>query len=208
MKYKNNAWFLFLVILALIALDQMIFTYLLKTSYFEWYFKNGAFIAAAFALVTLTWDINKNTGLVSADPRNYVGSIEQLIGAQIFAFGAIQKRNKRKAQKEGLEPILLLDDLVFLVFALLLILANVFWLAFAAPIQYFIVLLLGGPARFYLSSSVKVLARFEGSRLRTQQIPREADVPKDWMDLSIANKSVTMTYTIVALVLAVTRYFL
>ena len=93
MKYKDKGWFWLLVILALIALDQMIFDYLLEISYFGWYLKNGALIGAVFTLITLTWDINKNTGLVSANPRHYVGSVLQLTGAQQSAFGTLVSEN-------------------------------------------------------------------------------------------------------------------
>jgi hypothetical protein len=207
MKFKNNGWFLFLVILALIALDQIIFNLIFKISYFTWYLNNGALIGAIFTLITLTWDINKNTGLVSANPRHYVGSIQQLLGVQIYAFGALGKRSQRK-YRDGLKPVLLLDDLVFMVFALLLVLANVLWLTMVVPFQYFFILFLGGPARLYLSSPVKVVARFEENRLKYQEIPKDTETPKEWMDLSVANKPVTMTYALVTLALVVTRYFL
>ena len=80
MKIHQKDWFWLLVILALIALDLFIFDYFFKISYFGWYLKNGALIAAAFTLITLTWDINKNIGLVSANPRHYAGSFQQLFG--------------------------------------------------------------------------------------------------------------------------------
>lgn len=196
-----------LVILALITLDLIVFKYLFNTSYFEWYLKNGALTGAIFTLVTLTWDTNKNTGLISANPRHYAGSIQQLIGAQYYAFGAVGKRDKPKYQ-DGLEPVFLLDMLALFAFALLIILINVLWLILVAPIHYFFVVLLGGPARFYLSSPVRAVAKFEGTKLKIKEIDRELEMPKDWMDLTISNKSVTLTYGLVTLVLAVTRYFM
>ena len=41
MKIYQKNWFWFLVILALVALNQTIFYFLFKISYFEWYLKNG-----------------------------------------------------------------------------------------------------------------------------------------------------------------------
>jgi hypothetical protein len=206
MKLHKKGWFWFLVILALIALDQFTFTFFFKTSYFEWYRKNGSLISAVFALVSLTWELNKNTGLISANPRHYAGAIQQLIGAQINAFGTIGKAKERKVQ-EGLEYVFW-DNVVFFVFVLSLTLVNVFWIVLIAPLQYFLILLLGGPARIYLSAPRKALIQFEGTQLNHQEIPREADTPKGWMDISIANKPVTLTYGIITLTLLAVGYFL
>jgi hypothetical protein len=206
MKIYKNGWFWFLVILALIALDHFIFTSFFETSYFEWYRKNGSLFSVVFAFVSLTWETNKNIGLISANPRHYAGAIQQLIGAQINAFGAIGSATERKV-REGMGYVFY-DNLVFLAFALLLILLNVLWLVSIAPLQYFLVLLFGGPARIYLSAPRKVLIRFVGTQLNHQEIPREVETPKDWMDISIANKPVTLTYGIVALALLAVGYFL
>jgi len=210
MKYKNTGWFRFLVILGLIALDHLIFLYVFKTSYLLWYLKNGALITAVFTLITLTWDINKATGLVSANPRHYTGAIQQLLGMQIYAFGSFEPFGKKGARKiqAGLEIVPILDDLILMIFALLLLVLNLLWSALVAPIQYFFILFLGGPARTYLSSPDKVLAKFDGVLLKYQKIPQESEIPKDWMDLSIAKKSVTLTYGIIALALTGIRYFL
>ncbi|HNN14652.1 MAG TPA: hypothetical protein PKL78_13920 [Anaerolineales bacterium] len=206
MKNTDKGWFWFLVIVALIAIDQFIFTYFFKISYFEWYRKNGTLIGAVFALVSLTWEINKNFGLVSANPRHYIGAIYQLIGAQITAFGSVGNLKDRKVQ-EGVEYIFF-DNLVFFIFILMIILLNTFWLVLIAPLQYFFVLLFGGPARIYLSAPCKVIIRFEGTKLNHKEIPREDETPKGWMDISITSKPVTLTYGIITLTLFAVGYFL
>jgi len=209
MKFKYTGWFRFLVILGLIALDHLIFLYVFKTSHLLWYLKNGALITAVFTLITFTWDINKVTGLVSANPRHYTGSIQQLLGMQILAFGAFGSfRKGARKITPGLEIVPVIDNLIFLVFAFLLLVLNLLWFVLVAPVQYFFVLFLGGPARVYLSAPEKALAKFEGLRLSHQNIPLEAEVPKEWMDLSLANKSVTLTYALISLVLLGIRSFL
>ncbi|MBK7456252.1 MAG: hypothetical protein IPJ46_21785 [Anaerolineales bacterium] len=100
MKIHQRGWFYFLVILALIALDQFVFNFFFKLSYFEWYLKNGSLISIGAALVTFAWDVNKNPGLISANPRQYCGAYFQLIGAQLLAFGSSGKSNQRR-QAEG-----------------------------------------------------------------------------------------------------------
>ncbi|MBK7456251.1 MAG: hypothetical protein IPJ46_21780 [Anaerolineales bacterium] len=51
------------------------------------------------------------------------------------------------------------------------------------------------------------MAKFDSTRLETKEIPREEKKPENWMDLSIANKPVTFTYALIALALAVVKFF-
>ena len=209
MKIYQKGWFYFLVILALIALNQFVFNLVFKISYFEWYLKNGSLIAAASVLVTFAWDVNKNTGLISANPREYFGSYLQLIGAQSISLGAIGKKQQRKSEeRNSVFGIPILDSLMFIVFAVLMLVIFLSWIIIVVPIQYFFILFLGGPARIYLASPVKVLARFNHTQLETKEIPWEEKKPDDWMDLSMANKPVSFTYALIALALVVVRYFM
>jgi len=209
MKIYQKGWFYFLVILALIALNQFVFNLVFKISYFEWYLKNGSLIAAASVLVTFVWDVNKNTGLISANPREYFGSYLQLIGAQSISLGAIGKKQQRKSEeRNSVFGIPILDSLMFIVFAVLMLVIFLSWIIIVVPIQYFFILFLGGPARIYLASPVKVLARFNHTQLETKEIPWEEKKPDDWMDLSMANKPVSFTYALIALALVVVRYFM
>ena len=208
MKIHQRGWFYFLIILALIALDQFVFNFLFKLSYFEWYLKNGSLISIGAALVTFAWDVNKNPGLISADPRQYCGAYFQLIGAQLLAFGTSGKSNQRRQAEGESALLLLLDSLQFIVFGILIILLSAVWILMIVPIQYFLILFLGGPGRIYSNSPVRLLAKFDSTRLETKEIPREEKKPDDWMDLSIANKPVTFTYALIALALAVVKFFL
>jgi hypothetical protein len=76
------------------------------------------------------------------------------------------------------------------------------------PIQYFLILILGGPGRIYLSSPFRILAKFNQAKLEIDQIPREQKKSEEWMDVSIASKPVSFTYALIALVLSVVRYFM
>ena len=135
MKIYQKGWFYFLVILALIALNQFVFNLVFKISYFEWYLKNGSLIAAASVLVTFAWDVNKNTGLISANPREYFGSYLQLIGAQSISLGAIGKKQQRKPEEgNSVFGIPILDSLMFIVFAVLMLVIFLSWIIIVVPI--------------------------------------------------------------------------
>jgi hypothetical protein len=208
MNILRKGWFYFLVILALITLNQLVFTYFFKISHFEWYLKNGSLIGAATVLVTFAWDVNKNAGLISANPRHYLGSHLQLIGAQLFALGAVGKNGMRKREEGAFIFVTLLDSLVFIIFALLMVVIFILWTIIVVPIQYFLILFLGGPGRIYLSSPFRTFAKFNEAKLEIHQIPREQKKSDDWMDISIARKPVSFTYALIVLVLSAVRYFM
>jgi hypothetical protein len=208
MNIFRKGWFYFLVILALIALNEFVFKFFLQTSYFDWYLRNGSLIGAAAVLVTFAWDVNKNAGLISANPRHYFGSHLQLIGAQLLSLGTVGKNGVRKREEGTFILVSLLDSLVFILFALFMVVIFILWTIIVVPIQYILILFLGGPGRIYLSSPFRTLARFSQAKLEIDQIPREGKKTDDWMDVSIANKPVSFTYALIALVLGVIRYFM
>jgi len=206
MKIHQRSSFYFLIILVLIVLDQFIFSFFFKLSYFEWYLKNGSLISIGAALVTFAWDVNKNAGLISANPRQYCGAYFQLIGAQLLAFGTSGKSNQHRQAEGESALLLLLDSLQFIIFGILIIFLSVLWIIMIVPIQYFLILFLGGPGRIYSNSPIRLLGKFESTRLETKEIPWEEKKPNDWMDLSIANKPVTFTYALIALALTVVKF--
>jgi len=208
MNIFRNGWFYFLVILVLIALNQFVFNLFFKISYFDWYLKNGSLIGAAAVLVTFAWDVNKNAGLISANPRHYFGSHLQLIGAQLFSLGAVGKNGMRKGEDGSFYFVTLFDSLVFIIFALFMVFIFILWTLIVVPIQYFLILFLGGPGRIYLASPFRTLAKFNHVKLEIDQIPREQKKSDDWMDVSIASKPVSFTYALIAVVLSVVRYFI
>ena len=207
MSIIHKGWFYFLVILALIALNQFVFNVFFKISYFDWYLRNGSLIGAAAVLVTFAWDVNKNAGLISANPRDYFGSHLQLIGAQMLSFSAIERKPKPE-ERTSVFVIPLLDHLVMSIFILLIMVISLLWIIIVAPIQYFFILFLGGPGRIYLSSPVRFIAKFNLDQLETKEIPWEVKKSDDWMDLSIASKPVSFTYALIALTLTVVKYFM
>ena len=203
MKIFRKGWFYFLLILGLIALNQFVFNYFLKVSYFEWYLANSSLIGAVTVLVTFVWDVNKVKGLISVNPLDYLGSYMQLIGVQLYAFGTIGKSDQRKKN-----PIPLLDMMVYIPFSLLMILVFSLWTLVVVPIQYFLVLFLGAPGRIYLSSPVRPYARFSGVKLEIDEVPRNEQKPADWFEVSVASKPVSFTYALIALVMALVKFLM
>jgi hypothetical protein len=76
-----------------------------------------------------------------------------------------------------------------------------------APLQYFVILVLGVPARVFLNSGVKMIAKFDDTNLKYEELPKEKEVPKGWMDVSYSNKPVTFTNALITLTFAIIKIF-
>jgi len=63
------------------------------------------------------------------------------------------------------------------------------------------------PARVFLKSDVKVIAKFDGTNLKYEDLPREKEVPKGWMNVSYSNKPVTFTNALITLTFAIVKIF-
>ena len=208
MKINEKGWFWFLVIVAVIALNQYLFLYFFKTSYFDWYLKNGSLIGAVALLVTFAWDINRNTGLISADPRFYLAAHFWLLSAQMESLSAFSGPKHRKPIQGASAYLVLFDVSVAFLVVILTIIIFVLWVLVVVPIQYLFVLVLGGPGRMYQSSPIRLIAKFTDYRLETREIPTEDRNPEEWMDVSVVSKPISFTYALIALVLAIVRYFM
>jgi hypothetical protein len=209
MKIYQRDWFWFLVILALIALNQTIFHFLFKISYFEWYLKNGSVIGAIATVIAFALDVNGITDLISANPRCYVLSYFALAGIQIRAFGFAGGSGKQKSE-EGLGKLVMhtLDGIFSLILLFLMMVVFILWIIVITPVQYFLILLLGGSGRRFLASSLRSVAKVNRGKMEIKEIPRDEKTPDGWMDTSLARKSVTFTYALIALALAVVKLFM
>jgi hypothetical protein len=76
-----------------------------------------------------------------------------------------------------------------------------------APFQYFVILVLGVPGRIFLNSDVKMIAKFDGTQLKYEELPKEEEVPKGWMDISYSNKPITFTNALITLAFAIIKIF-
>jgi hypothetical protein len=201
---------IYLVIIGgLAGFDQWALSTFWGISYMDWYLKNGAQIALITAFATLIWDLNQNTSLISANPRYYVSAYLHLIGMTFYSLGT-QITGNRNAKVRPAR----LDSLMTSVITLILIVLILAWFVLVAPIQYFLILLIGAPARVVLASEIRVYARFEDEKLRYQELRKDdregekALKDNGWMNTSFSNKAVTFTNALIALTLAVMKYFL
>ena len=159
--------------------------------YPAFWLKSGPVIGLATGAFGWAWGkMDRNTGLISADPVIYCGAAMQVAGLPLMAFGGHLRRSNH------LRDLSTRDLLLTLPMAILLALAVIGWLILIAPAQYFAFLIFGAPSRIALSSRHRVHARMQNGRLEVaENIVVDDDRPnKDdgWWDASMRDRPVTV----------------
>ncbi len=95
----------FIGLAGLCLINQWIFRRFFNTSYLRWYVSAGPFIGLAIVAFGAAWGkVDKNVGLVSANPFNYIWACRRLAGLSLYVFGG-------HLRKENQDGISLLDIL-------------------------------------------------------------------------------------------------
>lgn len=159
--------------------------------YQAFWLKSGPVIGLATGAFGWAWGkMDRNAGLISANPVIYCGAAMQVAGLPLIAFGGHLRRSNH------LRDLSTRDLLLTVPMAVLLALAVIGWLILIAPAQYFAFLIFGAPSRIALSSRHRVHARMQNGRLEVaEHIVVDDDRPnKDdgWWDASMRDRPVTV----------------
>jgi hypothetical protein len=177
---------------------------LLGKSYFTWYLKSGALIALGTAIFTQVWQgLDKHTGLISLNPLHYLGSALQLVGLPLIAIGTHLDSSKRT------KPVIPIDLWLAIPFFLAAALGLLLWLILIVPIQYFVYLLCGAPARLILASGVQLRAGMDDTQLTVEEKmgsePQKQSL--NW-DASLRDKPLGLTNAFVAFFLVIISFWI
>jgi len=187
----------FVIIVAIIALNLWLFPILFKTSYLGWYLKNGVLIGFVTTITSLVWgDINRQSGLISSHPLDYLGSCLQVAGLPLIVLGAHTRKNKVPGASGSLFDILLMIPML-----LILLLLIFGWLLVIVPLQYFVYLIAGAPARVFSKSDRRVTANIKSGQVDWKEVGPSDEVPTGWWDASVSSKPVAVTNLFVAMLL-------
>ena len=197
MKYQRLLTFLsgLAILLALLVVDQWIFSTWFKTTHLNWYLANGALIGLVSSITSMAWgDINKHIGLISHHPFDYIGACFQLAGLPIYTLGTHLRSNKSGHEQQAIfDLILTIPILLFLVGMV------VVWLVVIVPLQYFLYLVCGAPARILSQSKRQPIAQLKGTQLKINEICSDEKVPEGWWSASIHQKPIAITNLFVSL---------
>lgn len=190
----------FLALAAICVVNSLIVQKVFSVSarrYFDWYVEAGPFIGLALAAFGAAWkDLDKNIGLVSANPRTYIIACSKLAGLPMFALGG-----HLKSKGHNLWDLLASTPLIAV-----FIVASFAWLVLIAPLQYFLFLVCAAPSRIVLRSNYRLRARIEGRILYYSELKPGTPEPTTGWDASMRDKPVTMANAFGALVLFLIGY--
>jgi hypothetical protein len=183
------------ILLALLVVDQWIFSTWFKTTHLNWYLANGALIGLVTSITSMAWgDMSKHIGLISPNPFDYIGACLQLAGLPIYTLGTHLRRNKN-----GYKPQALFDLILTIPFLIVLVGMVVIWIVVIVPLQYFLYLVCGAPARILSQSKQQPIAQIKGTQLKVSEIGSAEKVPEGWWSASISQKPIAITNLFVSL---------
>ena len=186
-----------LIILIQIAFNWWVFQFLFNITYLDWYLKNGSLIGVASAFLALVWvNLNKLTGLISTHPLDYIDACRQLAGLPMIVIGTHLGKNRGERAS-----ISLFDMILSVPIVLIVMIGVIIWFIVIVPVQYFVYLISGAPARLMVRSDRRVVAQLELGKVRWMEINTSDDVPKGWWDASLSDDPVVITNLIAALLL-------
>lgn len=190
------------VLVSLVLVNHVLFAALFQTSYVKWYLSNAPFIGFALAFVSALWGtLDKHPDLISAHPLKYVSSYTRLLGVSIFALGTNVASNENPGKGSSS-----FDNLMTLALLLLLLMVLTAALIVIAPLQYFMFLVCGAPARRVARSDQKTIARVADQKWEMKAVRKDADVPDGWVEMNFGDKPFTLTILFVTLVTGILKF--
>jgi hypothetical protein len=186
------------VILAVIAVDYAVFS-AFGVNYFRWYIDNGAIIALIFGLVTVVLDLNRLQQLISVHPGEYAGDLSFLLAEISWLFFALDDRFRADTfwyRSLGL------DRFFNLIVLAIYVVAMAAYVVVVAPLQYWVNIVCGAPARIALSSPTKGVRVDENANSRLTRFPIEKPIDESTThELGFRARPVSATAAIAAAVL-------
>ncbi len=197
------------IILAVVVINFLVFR-LFRTNYFLWYLKAGPIISLASGFLAPTWTSMKaRIGLISSNPAAYLAACQQIVGVFWNSIAPLNSKIKPQPKNIGIDIGLggmlatLFDDLLYLVFVLVMAVLGAAWLVLVAPLGYFVTLIAGVPARTALRGKT-VTTRIAERAGQVELIePTGAKSSAGTTDLSFARDPFAVTQTVSSLVLVV-----
>jgi hypothetical protein len=173
-----------------------------------WYAKNGFTIGFVQAILSSMWgDINRRENLISAYPSLYIGEYSSFGYAFFGSMVAI--RGKPKSSIIDSLPfsntIATISDFIGIILLSILGLLVLAWMIFIVPIQYFVFLVLGSPARLLMRVQIKAVGKKkkglsgEFGAFEIEWEPTDYKIKEDEFEFTFHDKPLTLTSIITAI---------
>ena len=181
----------FTAIVALVAANYVVFR-LFDRNYFRWYLDHGAVLALALSLIALAVDLDRDPTLVAAHPGRYSAGWLAVVGETLVYLSRDVAENR---------AVGFLDMLFTGLYGLAFAVVAACWIAVVAPLQYFITLVTGAPARGAVVSRRMWVER-SGKTVSLIHGPA-AKMPTGAEEIGLGRRPVTVTSSVTAGVLFV-----
>lgn len=172
-------------ILVLVAANYLVFR-IFDRNYFRWYLDHGAELALALSLVAIAVDLDRDPYLVAADPGKYSGGWFAIVGETVLSLRDVVENHR----------VGILDTLSTVLYWLAFMAVSLCWMALVAPLQYFITLVTGAPARGAVVSR-RMWVKRSGNTISLCTGPAEK-MPMGAEEIGLARRPVTVTSSITA----------
>lgn len=194
------------------------------SGYLKFVLEQGPLFTVTVAFISVIWvDLDRNAGMVSADPKKYVAACMWVLAGVYHGMAGIRpKRTESESAAPATEdpespgsgqllaqvPLILfwalgfvVDTLLGLFVMFLLAVLGIVWMLCVAPPLYFLTLISGAPARLTLRGSPDRRYVVEsGGRVELETASDEAPDQLDWegrcrttMEVTLATRPVSLT---------------
>lgn len=222
---RGNQWEVLTGLLALASICVLILSmylavrYLFGANYLSLCLRYGYLLSLAFTLVTLVVNLDQDRDLISAHPFHYANACLHLMRGPIQAIGADFKRDTDQHVSHH-EPGIPFDATVWTIplqlaqslmnafdlfisgfFSIVFILLVSVWLLVAAPLQYFVFLLCGAPARVIDRSMKKARLALHKAERNILDVPGVELAPAGPLEDGSSIKPVRLTSALALMVL-------
>lgn len=183
------------VLAAVVVADYGAFR-LFDVNYFHWYISQGALIALAVAGVAVAVELDQIPHLIAAHPGKYAGAWLEVPGVTFLSFSDLVRGEDIDADQDSWP----LDWLITGLFGFAFIALWICWLIVIAPLQYFVNLVAGAPARRALASRRRtwIERREESTVIGIGPIE---EIPERGQEIGFARHPVSATSTMTAALL-------
>jgi hypothetical protein len=180
-----------LLLAAAVAAAYLVFR-LFGVSYFHWYLEQGPLIALVVAGVAVAVELDRLPNLISAHPSRFLGACFEMAGESTLSLPE-PVRGRRERDPDS-SPF---DGFFTFLFEVVYLGLVVAWLTVVAPLQYFVNLVTGAPARYALASPRRTWIERGKETTTITRGPFEA-VPEGAEQIGLARRPVSLTSTITA----------
>jgi hypothetical protein len=177
---------------AIVAADYSAFR-LFDGNYFQWYIAQGPLIALAVAGVSVAVELDQIAPLIAAHPAKYAAAWLEVPGLTFIYFSEL-------VRGDGDGNSAPIDSLITALIGFVLMALWTWWLIVIAPLQYFVTLVTGAPARRALASQTRTSIERRGDTTVIAIAPI-GQMPEGAHEIGWSRRPVSVTSTMTAALL-------